>query len=80
MYYVVYKAKSGIETRHQCRTREEAMNYYRRKLPEMLYSYIADEEAEESEIGTELMEAAAVELENRRNAYENMLVNWDLIL
>lgn len=80
MYYVVYRSKNGSETRYACRTREEAIDYYRRKLPKMVYGYIADEEAEESEIGAELMEAAAAEMENRRNAYENMLVNWDAIL
>ena len=75
MWYVMYKAKNGIETRYVCGTKEEAINFYKVHLYEMVYGYIADEEAEETGIGIEMMEEAAVAQEVM-NRPENILIDW----
>ena len=78
MWYVMYKAKSGLETSYVCGTKEEAINFYKEHLYEMVYGYIADKEAEETGIGIEMMEEAAA-VQEMMNCPENNLIDWSKI-
>ncbi len=80
MYHVVYVNLNGNEVRTAHETQREALNYYRSHMSDMVYGYIADEEAEGCGIGQECMAEAATELNARAAAVYEDIIDWNAIL
>lgn len=80
MYHVVYESREGEEVRVSYERREDALNYYRSHIGDMVYGYIADDEAEESGIGQECMAEAAAEITSRAAAVYEDIIDWNAIL
>lgn len=80
MYHVVYVNHDGNEVRTAHETQREALNYYRSHIGDMVYGYIADDEAEESGIGQECMAEAAAEITSRAAAVYEDIIDWNAIL